>query len=237
MEVAMERTRSDARWLYWGGALLCGLATVFLWGQLAIDVEYLLVLAALVATALGIAERPRAHPDWGMLSLGGIAALSGSWFAGGAYLGLVESAAFHPLPLLLALGLSLVGALAVVAVTWQRADEKRAARLMYALVGIATLASGALYYQLFTVGIAEHQVARRMILTLAWLAGGLTLIVRSGGRTALRNPGRLLLGAAFLKALAYDTTHLEGSLRIVALLVTGGLLFGGAWAVRRQEAA
>lgn len=229
----LHRKKSDSQWLYGAGALLCGLATLFLWGQLAIDVEYLLLLGALIATALGVSKKP----DMGIYVLGAVAAISGLWFAGGSYLGLVESSAFHPLPLLLSLGLSLAGALAVVAVKWRSADDRRAARLMYALVLIAIVASGALYYQLFTVGIAEHQVARRMILTLAWLAGGLTLIVRSGGKSALRNPGRVLITAAFAKALLYDTTHLDGTLRILALLVTGGLLLGGAWAVRRQETA
>jgi hypothetical protein len=97
------------------------------------------------------------------------------------------------------------------------------------------VASGAVYYQLFTVGIAEHQVARRMILTLVWLASGLALIVRR--RPALQAGGRVLAGAAYLKALCYDTTHLDGGLRILALLVTGGLLLGGAWALTQKRAA
>jgi hypothetical protein len=229
------RPGSDARWLAWGGALLCALAILFTWGQLAIDSEYLLTVAAFAATALGIWQRPRSRPDLGMHLLLVIAVVSAAWFGGGAYLGVVEVKAFHPLPLLLGLALSLAGALAVALTTWRNADDKRAAGLVLTLVGIGILASAAIYYQVFTVGVAEHQVARRLILTLLWLSGGLALFVRGRGRAALQQGGRVLSAAAYLKALLYDTTHLDGGLRILALLVTGGLLLGGAWALGRAR--
>jgi hypothetical protein len=233
-EVRLDaRPGSDARWLAWGGALLCALAILFTWGQLAIDSEYLLAVAAFGATALGIWQRPRSRPALGMHLLFLIAAASAAWFGGGAYLGVVEVKAFHPLPLLSGLGLSLAGALAVALTTWRHVDEKRAAGLVLALVGIGLLASAAIYYQLFTVGVAENQVARRLILTLLWLSAGLALFVRSRGRAALQQGGRILVSAAYFKALLYDTTHLDGGLRILALLITGGLLLGGAWALGR----
>jgi len=76
-------------------------------------------------------------------------------------------------------------------------------------------------------------VARRLLLTVVWLAAGLALVVRR--RPALQPGGRVLVAAAYVKALVYDTTHLDGGLRILALLVTGGLLLGGAWALGRRR--
>jgi hypothetical protein len=231
----MEHPRRDAAWLAGGGALLCVVAVSFLWGQLAIDSEYLLALGAVVAAALGLRQFPSQRPDLGLYLLAGTAAVAGAWFGAGAYLGLVPAAAFHPVPLVAALTLSLVGALAVVLGAFGGASDARAARMIYALCAIALLASAALYYQLFTVGFAGDQVARRMVLTLVWLATGLGLIVR-GER--LQNGGRIFVAAAYAKALFYDTTHLAGGLRITALFVTGALLLGGAWALhRRHEAA
>jgi len=126
----------DARWFAWGGALLCALAVLFTWRQLAIDAEWLLAVGAFAATAIGVARRP----DLGMQLLCGVAAVAGGWFAGGAYFGVVEAAAFHPLPLLAALGLALGGAVAVALTRLRDADEKHAVRLVLMLVGIGLVA-------------------------------------------------------------------------------------------------
>jgi hypothetical protein len=233
---SLKRPAADAAWLAWGGALLCALAVLFTWGQLAIDSEYLLAVAALFATGLAVWRRPARRPDLGVSALVAIAAVSGAWFAGGTYLGLVDANAFHPLPLLLGLGASTAGTVAVALTTWRSSGERRQGRLVYALVALAMMASAATYYQLFTVGVAEHQVARRLVLTLVWLASGLALFVRSRGRASLQNGGRILVAAAYAKALFYDTTHLDGGLRIAALLLTGGLLLGGAYALSRRQA-
>src|SRR5688572_9390544 len=171
----MNQTRSDARWLAGCGALFCGLAIFFSWRQLAIGPEYLPTLTALTAIGIGLFQRPRALPELGMLLLLGCALVTGAWFAGGAYFGLVPRDIFAPQPLVATLALALGGGLAIALTSWKRADEKRATRLIYALVMIGIFASGALYYQLFTVGFAEEHIVRRLLLTLLWLAGGLAL--------------------------------------------------------------
>jgi hypothetical protein len=211
-----------------GGASLLVLGALFLWRELALDPEWMLALAAVAATGVGL-KRTEA----GVAALAGITLVAGGWFAGGALLGLVPEAFFHPVPLLIALALSLAGALAVLLTSWRDADDKLRETLIYTVVGIAMAASWAVYYQVFTVGIAAEEVARRMVLTLVWLAAGLALVLRD---RPLRDGGRVLLLASFAKALFYDTTHLGGALRVALLLVCGGLFLGGAWALERRAA-
>jgi hypothetical protein len=214
-----------------GGASLCGLAALFLWRDLQLGSEYFLVLLALAATALGIARRPRARPELGVQLLVACAAIAALWLA--AFIdGLVDDSVFHWLPILLALGIALGGAIAVAFLTPSWSDEAHAERLTYSLVAIALVASWAFYYRIFTVGFAADQVARRMVLTGVWLAAGLVLLMR---RDALATGGRVLVVAAVAKALLYDTSHLHGPLRIVLLLGAGGLLLGGAWITSRRS--
>jgi hypothetical protein len=52
----------------------------------------------------------------------------------------------------------------------------------------------------------------------------------------MRDSGFLVVAAAVSKLLIYDTTHLDGLLRVGALAVAGVLLLGSAAAVRRLNA-
>jgi hypothetical protein len=115
-------------------------------------------------------------------------------------------------------------------------------RVLWAsVVAGALAASWALYFRVFTVGLAEETVARRLVLTLGWLAAGVALVVlaRDGGgaRRGVREAGLVFVAAALLKVVGYDTTHLGGALRIAALAGSGALLTVGAALIGRARRA
>jgi hypothetical protein len=61
----------------------------------------------------------------------------------------------------------------------------------------------------------------------------LVLHGRSRRATEIRDAGFLVLAAAVAKLLVYDTTHLDGLLRVGALAVGGAVLLASAAMVRR----
>ena len=62
---------------------------------------------------------------------------------------------------------------------------------------------------------------------------GFVLWGRKKGETAIRDAGFLFLAASVGKAALYDTTHLDGMLRVGLLAVAGVVLLGsGAVATR-----
>src|SRR5262249_27552671 len=113
------------------------------------------------------------------------------------------------------------------------ADNLRMSLLAYTLVASLLVASWALYFQFLTLGVADHQVARRLVLTLAWAIAGLGALVvgRKRGETPIANAGYVLVVAALAKALFYDTTHLGGGLRVATLGSFGLLLLAAAQAL------
>jgi Predicted membrane protein (DUF2339) len=102
------------------------------------------------------------------------------------------------------------------------------------------VASLAFSFQLFDASDLSLQgfVARRALLSLAWLLAGLALVL--GGRarraTELRDAGFVLVAAAVVKLLVYDSTHLDGPVRVGALAVAGVALVAAALRVRRLNA-
>jgi uncharacterized membrane protein len=104
-----------------------------------------------------------------------------------------------------------------------------------AIAGLA--ASWAFYFNFFTVGFAQDEIARRMLLTLGWLVAGVVLVLRAHkrGETVVRDAGFLLVATSIGKALLYDTTHLYGGLRVAVLGVAGLLLLGGGWLTSRPQ--
>src|SRR5262245_40438907 len=115
-----SRKRSESTWFAATGSVLLFLSAVFLWSDMAIHVEYVLVLAAFALTVLGLLEQPRARPGLPLAGLVGIALLGTGWYAGGAYLGLATVPSFQPVPLLLSIAVSLVGTICIAATSWRR---------------------------------------------------------------------------------------------------------------------
>lgn len=215
-----------------GGGLLF-LAVVFLWRDLQVPREWLLAVAALGAAALALVDIPRTRGLLGPIAVLGCAAAGGLWYA-----------ATKQEQLLVGLALTL----AVAAVTVWRSgtrttegapDRVRNVLVWYGLTTAAVAASWAFYFHFLTLGIAEDNVARRLVLTLGWLVVGVALVLagRQRGAPVMRDAGFGFVAIAVGKALLYDTVNLHGSLRVAGLAAAGALLVGAALLSSRASAA
>lgn len=209
----------ERTWFLVGGAALLALAAAFLWIDLELAPELLLGVAAVASTGALLLLPGR----WGAGALLAGALLGGAWYAA------TRADAFLP-----GIALLLFGSIASVTLA---GDDPWARRLAWAAVTAAGLvASWSLYFRFLTIGVAADQVARRLVLTLGWLAAGVTLVLAARRpRHPARASGLAFAAAAFGKALLYDTTHLYGPLRVVVLAAAGGLLMVGG-ALLRGEA-
>jgi hypothetical protein len=227
----LKRETPDSTWLKLGGAGFLALAGGFLWRDLALPPAALVLVAAALATLATLLRLPR---RWPLVAPGAVLATAlagGGWFL----------ADKDPL-LLPALATALVaGIVGIVQV--EQADECPASplpgRLAWTAAGAAFLvASWAFYFHFLTTGIAADSVARRLVPTIVWLAVGLGLFVAGGGRRG-RAPvqvGATLAAIALCKAIAYDTTHLGGPLRVAVLGAVGALLLAGGQSLARAAA-
>ncbi|WP_338869081.1 DUF2339 domain-containing protein [Myxococcus stipitatus] len=226
MAEAMEKW--DVKVLGGLGAALLALAGIFLWRDLRLDKEVLLILAAAATLVLAFFELPgpwRLAAPVAVLSLSG---LGGLWYA----------AMRHPL---LLVGLGLMFAASVV--TLVRAprhdvlppDHVRHRLVWYGLTLATIAASWAFYFHFLTLGVAEDHVARRLVLTLGWLVVGVVMVLwgRQKGAFVVRDAGFCFVAIAVGKALGYDTVNLDGTLRVVGLAAAGVLMLGGAWLTSR----
>lgn len=214
-----------------GGGLLL-LAVVFLWRDLQVPRELLLAVAAAGAAALAFLHVPHTRGLAGPIAVLTCAVAGGLWYA-----------ATKQELLLVGLGLTL----AVAAVTVLRsraqagagADRVRDVLVWYGLTAAAIAASWGFYFHFLTLGIAEDNVARRLVLTLGWLVAGvaLVLIARQKDAPVMRDAGFAFVAIAVGKALLYDTVNLHGSLRVVGLAAAGALMVGAAWLSSRASAA
>jgi hypothetical protein len=227
-----EVVKVEAQVMGVAGAGLVALAAFFLWRELQVRAEMLLVITAGVAAVGAFTLR-----QW-KVQLFGPVALLGATGAGALWYGATRE------PLLLA-GLAVAFVAAVVLAVMDRSAAQadsttsRWHRLLswhgVALSGLVT--SFAVYFQVFDASDLSLQdfVARRALLSLAWLLSGVALVLfgRARQATEVRDSGFLVLAAAVTKLLVYDTTHLDGLLRIGALAVGGGVLLASAAVVRR----
>ena len=226
-----ERTK-DSVVLMLGGAGFLLLAGGFLWRDLALPAEAVLLVAALAALVATLLQFPRRWPLVTPAAVLATALASGGWFL----------AAKDPM-LLPALAMTLVTA--VVAVVQLEHSERwptspLPGRLVWYGAGAAFLTtSWAFYFHCLTTGIAADSVARRLVPTIVWLAVGLALFVaaRSRGARAAVEVGGGLVTVALLKALAYDTTHLGGLPRVAVLGAVGALLLVGGGTLHRTPEA
>lgn len=219
----------DSKVLAAAGAGFLLLAGFFLWRDLTLPRELILLLATLAAGAAAVMQRPRAWPAFGPAALLATVVAGGIWYLAQRGAGLLPS-----------LALGLVAALATVA----RNEHTAAAvtslphRLGWYGFGAALLSSSwAFYFHFLTTGVAAESVARRLIPTVLWLVVGLAVFVAGRVRSAAAtHVGLALMAVAMGKALLYDTTHLHGGLRVLLLAAVGGLLLATSSMLRSQRA-
>jgi hypothetical protein len=225
-------TKWDVKVLGGVGAGLLALAVVFLWRDLQVPRELLLAVAAVGAAGLAFLHVPNTRGLAGPIAVLVCAVAGGLWYAATK-----EG--------LLLVGLALTLAVATVTVLRARlqsgagADRVRDVLVWYGLTAAAIAASWAFYFHFLTLGIAEDNVARRLVLTLGWLVVGVALVLtgRQRGTPVMRDAGFAFVAIAVGKALVYDTMHLHGSLRVVGLAAAGALMLGAAWLSSRASAA
>lgn len=224
-----EGSKLDVKILFAAGALLLTLSGVFLWNEMQVPAEALLVVGTVAAAALAL-QRSK-----GVLALVGPFALLACAMGGGLWY-----AATKVDMLLWGVGVTLVASIAAM---WRtHKDPVTAQERMqnvlhwYALTLSVISASWAFYFRFLTMGIAEHHIGRRLVLTLIWLAVGVALVVLSRIReqNVIRDAGFAFIAMAIGKALLYDTVHLSGTLRVAGLAVAGAMLLGGAWLTNRK---
>ncbi|HZI12287.1 MAG TPA: DUF2339 domain-containing protein [Myxococcus sp.] len=227
MQSAMT-TKWDVRVLGGLGAGLLALAVVFLWRDLQVPRELLLALGAALAAGLGFLNVHRAQRLAAPIAVLACAAVGGLWYAATK-----EG--------LLLVGLALTLTAAVVAVLRSRhastEDRVHDVLVWYGLTAAAIAASWAFYFHFLTLGIAEDNIARRLVLTLGWLVAGVALVLagRQRGAPVVRDAGFAFVAIAVGKTLLYDTMHLHGSLRVVGLAAAGALMLGAAWLSSRTS--
>jgi hypothetical protein len=219
----MDTTKWDVRVLAIAGVGLLGLAAVFLWRELQVPHDLLLAVAAVGCAGLVLGGGLGARPLVGPIAVLACGVVGGVWYAA------TKSG-------LLLVGLGVTFLAAALAVWRSRGsaapgDRLQAVLLWYGLTVAALAASWAFYFHFLTLGLAGDEVGRRLVLTLGWLAAGVGLVLhaRQRGETVIRDAGFAFIAIAVLKVLLYDTTHLSGTLRILALAGAGALMLGGAW--------
>jgi uncharacterized membrane protein len=166
---------------------------------------------------------PHSRPLVGPIAVLACAVLGGAWFA-----------ATKSGMLLGGLAVTLVASALCV---WRsrrpglEPDRLESFLVWYGLAASAIAASWAFYFHFLTMGFAEDDVGRRLVLTLGWLVTGVVLVLqgRKRGENVMRDAGFAFIAISVGKALIYDTTHLSGTLRVAGLAGAGLLMLGGAW--------
>lgn len=152
-------------------------------------------------------------------------------------------------PFLCAVGVSFASSLYLLAVlraVWSGFDLKdknkstanlESVTLWFALILSSMTFSWGLYFW-FLTGMHEDFIARRLIYTLVLTTVGVafTVIGRSRPLPFLSVMGLTYLVAGVVKAVVYDTTHLDGFLRIGVFAGAGVLLLlGGALTAKPKQ--
>jgi len=229
----MDSTR-DSRALALAGGAFFLLAAFFLWRDLPDARELIGVAAVAAAGVAAVMGWPRAFPALAPAVLLLATVAGAGWY-------LVERAP-GILPMLgLAVPASAIALLRAEGEGGPPFAPSVAHRLRWYALGVALLAATwGLYFNFLTIGFAADSVARRLVLTLTWLALGLGFFVPGRTRTASTGAVHVgfVLGAAALgKAAFYDTTHLHGLLRVLVLAAVAALLFSASRIMRRPAAA
>jgi hypothetical protein len=218
----------DWRVLAAAGTAMLVLSVAFLWNDLQVQPELILVAASLVGAGVALSSKDR-------VALLGPAALLLCTVAGGLWFALGRS------PLLL-IGLaaswlaSLIGVIHGGREPKSSGDRVHNVLLWHGFVLATVVSTSALYFQFLALGMPD-QVGRKMVLTLVWLVAGLVLLVAAQRREqrVVRDAAFAFVALAVAKALFSDSVQLSGFLRVSEFAIAGALLWTGAWAVARKR--
>jgi hypothetical protein len=199
------------------------LAFSFSFRDLALPPEYLIVGLAALAFGGSLWRRSLLGERIATLLVPLAALGGGAWYALAPGRALVA-------------GVLLAGAAGLVhtALHYRRAlaegRTREAGQMWVGFVVAAAVASWVAYHQVFTLWLFAETPLRRLVLTLGWLGAGLVGMVAGlhRGERPLRDGGALLVALAVGKALAYDTTHLQGWARVALCGAAGLALLAGA---------
>ena len=226
----MNATKLDLKVLMSAGVGLLALAGVFLWREVQVPSAALVALGAVAAAIVAMAKVPKQRPLAGPIALIGVTAVGGAWYA------LLKEPLMLP-----ALGVCLVAS-AVTAIrmhrqAWDAEDRLQLLLLWHGLTFAGLVTSAAFYFHFLSLGIAQDEIGRRIVLTLTWLVIGLgfVFVAHLRGRPVIRDAGFGFIGIAVAKAALYDTVELSGLLRIGGLAAAGVLLLIGAWVTSRLK--
>lgn len=219
---------SDTVMLGMAGGGLMALAAAFLWRDLSLSPAYLVTAGATAGLAASMAVGRRSISGLGILGLFAATLTGGVWYA------------LHRTPLLLpGLAVAFVAAVLNLLRTYplarQHGDRMRIGQIFTLLVmSTLTTTSAAYFHFLARNGDSVH-VGRRLVLAILWSLLGAGLVVAGGKlkEAAMRYSGYAFIVVAMLKCLLYDTVHLQGSLRVGVLGLSGALLMLGAVLTRR----
>lgn len=218
----------DWRVLAAAGTGMLVLAAAFLWNDLQVQPELIVVAASLIGAGVALSTKDR-------VPLLGPGALIVCTTAGGAWFALGRS------PLLL-IGLSAAWVASLLGVLHgsrepdSRADRLHNVLLWHGFVLATVVSTSGFYFQFLTLGMPDV-IGRKVVLTLVWLVAGLMLLVAAHRKQqkVVRDAAFAFVALAVAKALFLDSVQLSGLLRVSEFAVAGGLLWTGAWAVARKR--
>ncbi|MCP3167499.1 DUF2339 domain-containing protein [Myxococcus qinghaiensis] len=214
-----------------GGALLA-LAAVFLWRDLHVPAEALLIVAACVTLALAFLSVPRGGLLVFPIAVLATSVTGGLWYA----------ATKQPL-LLVGLALTLITSVVMLPRTQRNSDTTlervRDVLVWFGFTAATIAATWAFYFHFLTLGVAEDHIARRLVLTLGWLVIGVVMVFLGRKRSipVIRDAGFCFVAISVGKTLLYDTANLDGTLRVAGLAAAGVLMLGTAWLSARSTPA
>lgn len=216
------------------GVALLAITALLIWHEVSMDAVYLLLGGSAVTLGLSAWLERRKTPLVGpVLTLGSVV-VGAAWYA----------ATREPV-VLGALGLGFV---TFAGLAWRHRERTRVpatpahrAAVFQGLAWSGLALSLATSFHLFhgSALLDEGFHARRVIVTVAWLVSGLGFVVFGHRREdgAMFGAGSVLTVAAMGKLLLYDTTHLDGVLRIAVFAAAGALMFFGGTLLTRQAQA
>lgn len=227
----MNAAKLDLKVLVGAGSALLLLSGIFLWRDLELPAEAMVAVSAVLASVLALGRYPKDMPLVGPLALLSVTAVGAVWYA------------LTKQPLMLpALGVCVTSALVTVIRT--NAEAREASHRVHLLLlwhGLALsvlVTTAAFYFHFFTLGFAQDDLARRLVLTLLWVGTGIGFVIAAHlkQQAVIRDAGFVFIGVAVAKAALYDTMALSGNLRVASLAAAGLLLLLGAWVTSRLPA-
>jgi hypothetical protein len=234
-----DTVKKESTVLAISGSAFLGLAGFFLWRDLDLPRELVMLATAIVTGLAATLRWPRRRPELAVASLLGTVAVAGAWYLETRSAGLLPSLA-------VTLVATVVG---VLRGEGKQSGETLAERLSWYAMGAAILAATwAFYFHFLTLGVAAESTMRRLIPTLGWLVIGLAFFLLAKVRGAaltqntVRRPslatghvGLALTAIALVKAIAYDTAHLAGIPRVLVMAAVGALLLVTARLMARVD--